>query len=138
MRRIRTIVLSFAVVIVGGVAHAGLLQHQPVVLASDHFSGSVGDVRASSDSSSLVGCGVYGGSGPSLFNPNDPSDQSYVYCYANDASGASKFCLSGDPNLVAAVNGITSISELDVWFDSKGQCTQIYVEHASSFTPMTP
>ena len=109
---------------------AGLRLDEPVVvnMAIREALGSIGSARNSADSVQFIGCSIEA----------DSSTDPLIACFATDETGTSALCTSSSPRLVAAVQGITSLSFIDFQWDSDQSCTFVYVVNASFNPPLAP
>ena len=109
---------------------AGLRLDEPVVvnMAIREALGSIGSARNSADSVQYIGCSIEA----------DSSTDPLIACFATDETGTSALCTSSSPRLVAAVQGITSLSFIDFQWDSDQSCTFVYVDSASFNPPRGP
>ncbi len=85
-------------------------------------AGSIRDVHDSPDTLQYIGCSVtaYGGSATPT-----------VSCYARDAAGTSRWCVSGTASHVAAALSIDADTAVDFMWDGNARCTKVMVTHAS-------
>lgn len=105
-------------------ADAGLKQSFPVTISSSYAYGSIGSARASADATQYIGCSSYGTSGA---------------CVALDATGNNfKMCAWSNAAQAAAVHSIGPHSYIVFYFDTSGNCTNIYVSNYSYQLPATP
>jgi len=109
---------------------AGLRLDEPVLvnMAIREALGSIGSARNSADSVQYIGCSIEA----------DSSTDPLIACFATDETGTSALCTSSSPRLVAAVQGITSLSFIDFQWDSDQSCTFVYVVNASFNPPLAP
>ena len=90
-------------------AWAGTKWGYTLSISSSNFSGSLANVRASSDANDYIGC---------------VSNGSWAQCVARNST-TTKSCTSSDSSFIAAVNGIDASSFINVGYDAAGTCTWI-------------
>jgi hypothetical protein len=132
MKRISMVLGLVAVAsLVGVKAFAGYRWGSPVIIDTTNRSaqGTMGTVRASSDSVQSIGCAVRASAG----NPN-----ATVNCYATDAAGNSVQCFASDPIFAQAASAMTDDSHLVFKWNGSGTCTYLSVENYSSNAPIQP
>jgi hypothetical protein len=124
----RNVIIGGILLLGGSIAHAGFKQDQPVVLSANTFSGQIGSARAATDSNEYIGCYIH----------SFVKQPAMAVCFATDASGAHKMCVSSDPAVVQAVTAMTSSSYISVYFDNDANCGEILVSTNSWLRPATP
>jgi len=122
-------VLALALVLgSSSVALAGLKSTYPVTIVHSVTTayGSMGSARNSADTGQYIECGAYhyAGSGPV-----------YGGCNARDAAGATLTCSTHDPEVVRAIDTISSDSFLQFQVLTDGTCNYVYVGHGSQYEP---
>ncbi|RKG83187.1 hypothetical protein D7W79_00665 [Corallococcus exercitus] len=105
---------------------AGAKSSQPIYVDNVNraFSGSMGSVRNSSDTTQSLYC--------------SSSSAGYGSCIATNASGVSVSCLTTNANLLAVIRSVNSDSYVQVTYDSTGNCTSILVGTGSNHEPKQP
>jgi hypothetical protein len=105
-------------------ADAGSKLSFPVAFGSNYAYGAIGSARASTDSVQYIGCSSYGTSGA---------------CVAQDATGSNwKMCAWSSAAAAAAVHSIGPHSYIVFYWDTSGNCTNVYVSNYSYQLPATP
>jgi hypothetical protein len=121
--------LALATCTAATVAFAGRVYHSEVYVFSyppiTGFGGTVTGARYSSDSVQEITCQVY------QYLGSTPS----AGCYARDAAGTYRSCVTTDPGLISIAATVNSTSFIDVTFNSNGQCNYISVQNGSLGLP---
>jgi hypothetical protein len=123
----KAVAILLGIGLIGGAtqALAGLKQSFTVVISAISFGGTLGDIRASSDTRQYLGCVTRSGYAGT--------------CTAKDASNVTKTCVFNTTNgLDRAVALIGNMSNVVVWYDANGYCTDIQVDNSSYNRPMVP
>lgn len=95
-------------------------------------SGSLGLVRNTADTVQVIGCVVEGVRGTGAGVAGTLS----THCYATDANGTSRNCISTDPELAAAALAVKSDSFVEFhWNGSVNTCVRIIANNDSLFRP---
>ena len=87
-------------------------------------SGSLGDVRNSSDNVQYIGCMIRGEYSPPL-----------AICTARNQAGVDGTCVTTNAGMVANARAVGSDSLIRFDWDSGGNCTRMTVWHNSYFGP---
>jgi hypothetical protein len=125
MKKAFAIILGLGVIAGATQALAGYKVSFPVVISATSFGGTLGDIRASSDAIQYLGCVTRNGSAGN--------------CTGKNTAGVTKSCaFNMTNNLAQAVATIGNLSNVVVWFDSSGWCTNIQVDNSSYSRPMSP
>ncbi len=129
MKDMKRLVL-FGIALMSSLSFAGLKLEDPVVvnLAIHEAFGSIGSARNSEDSVQYIGCSIEA----------DLTHDPMAACFAMDVTGTTVLCTSSSPRIVAAVQGISSLSFLDFLWDSEGNCTYVFLVSVSSDPPRAP
>jgi len=119
----------------GKEATAGLKSSVPVGvnLSAGHAWGAMGAARNTSNNVEYIGCGVETSWSSGLFNLAP-----LVTCSGRSAGGTSFMCTSIDPKILAAVRGLTGDANLDLEWDSSGECVSIGVSIYSDNAAKNP
>ncbi|RKG65959.1 hypothetical protein D7V80_21625 [Corallococcus sp. CA054B] len=88
------------------------------------FSGNLGTARNGLDSVSYLWCAS--------------NSAGVGRCYAKDASGTTASCATIDADMLATIRSLNSDSNLQVSYDSLGECTFIHVATGSHFETKGP
>lgn len=114
---------------------AGHVDHQEVVInvESDYAYGSVIGARNSTDSTQYIYCEV-----KAIGVLADGDDTPFVWCYAGDAEGASRVCITAEPGLVSVASTITDSSWINFSWRDGGDgwlqiCNGITVRNGSPY-----
>jgi hypothetical protein len=131
MKKAIATTFGLAVIAVGSHALAGWKWPQNVQVTNTIFSGTPGDVRASADDVQTIQCYTIG------YGTRAP----YGVCAAKDITGKSKMCTFDAkviPGFAQALATMSDISNITVWFNTDGTCSQIQVQNASFNRPSSP
>jgi hypothetical protein len=96
----------------------------PVTVGANFFQGSIGSARNSSDSVQFAACSL-----------GSDSTSWWGWCNVTDASGNSRSCSTSADSMVKAIASMKSDAYISVYFDTAGNCTQIYNYNLSSMPP---
>jgi hypothetical protein len=119
------LMLALAVFGAGSVSFAGF-RYSPstsVVKNEDRsgwFSGSLEAASGSSDGAQYIDCYV-----------GATAASTYLVCEASDANNNWASCYSTDPSLVQSARSVGIATNLLVFFDGSGTCTEILVDQSS-------
>jgi hypothetical protein len=107
-------------------ALAGMLLELPVVIddATLSASGSLGNVRNSSDRTQYISCELnsdFGGR-----------------CFAANTAGVTRSCITGDPDVMNTIAALNGDSYLIFYWNESGTCTSVYVSVESFSAPKEP
>lgn len=95
-------------------------------------SGQLGGARASADSTQYIGCSVHS-------SDSSPAQDGGVFrmafCYAKDLRGATAFCGTFDPAMIATLSTVQGDSKVDFSWNSNGDCTVITIAQISTLEP---
>jgi hypothetical protein len=95
-------------------------------------SGQLAGARASGDSTQYIGCSVHSSdSSPS----QDGGVFKMAFCYAKDLRGATAFCGTFDPAMIATLATVQGDSKVDFSWNANGDCTVITVAQTSLLEP---
>ncbi|SEK74790.1 hypothetical protein SAMN05444354_102235 [Stigmatella aurantiaca] len=109
-------------------ALAGAKWATGVVVTSTYAYGTVGYARSSPDSVQRIGCKTYYVAGYGTTGE----------CKAYNSAGQSLFCSTQNPEMIAVMRSITSISYIAFTRNSAGQCVEVDVDNSSEYPPMQP
>lgn len=111
----------------GNVALAGLRLGGPVVVSPSgmYAYGSIGFAyNTNTNYTEVIGCTVYGS-----------ASFSYGSCWATDAAGVSRSCFTTLPEHLANIRSINGNSNISIYWNASGQCTEILVGQYSYTDP---
>jgi hypothetical protein len=101
---------------------AGTQYRPQVTVLRNYADGSMNGARYSADAKQYIGC--YSAANPTYAN---------AACYAMDRDGASLFCATYDPALIATVSSITDSSTIIFRVGALDECSDIQVINSSSY-----
>ena len=92
-----------------------------------YIAGSLGNVRASSDTQSYIGCSLY------TYKMSDGSVRTNAWCMARNQLGEYGSCSTQEPQYVATVAALNSDSYIGIYINAQGQCSTIDVQTMSTY-----
>ncbi len=131
----RHLVLTSIVMLLTGLAYAGLTQPAPVVIDFDNFT-AVGDqftARTAKDDTSFIGCGTR--------NTDDGMGFSFRFgfCQAGDADGNMVTCFTENPNLLDEMRGSSAFAFVTFSWEDDGMgnltCNRVGFSTQSFYLP---
>lgn len=95
---------------------------------TSYASGDLAAVRASENSIEYIGC----------LTARHPDAFTWTGCQARNVAGTSRMCWTNDPNMAAAVAGMSDSGQLFFMWDASGTCTYIEFDKHSYYGPRMP
>jgi hypothetical protein len=131
---VKKLLLTGALVLVSGMATAGLVNSVPVTVTlnadgSGLANGNMTTARFSANTVEYIGCGTR------RMDNGAGGATAYGFCQATSADSINGFCSTGNVELLEAMQSISAYSYISFSWDADGVCRSIHTSTQSFYIP---